>query len=129
ALVEEFVKEHTAAEACDTMFLPALLSAANDQKNGDLSKDDQGSITDAVREIFQDTVASQEAETHAESAADGAGARILVVELPFHDETDELVVDMLRSTSAHGRWSAATAKDIQSAEGEEPTLVLLGTSR
>ena len=53
------------------------------------------------------------------------------MELPSNDENDQLIVEMLQRTSPAGQeqWSAVTAKDIQSVRGDEPSLILLATSR
>jgi predicted PurR-regulated permease PerM len=130
-LVEDFGKDHVAAEVIDAMLLPALRSAAADQRHGELSKDDELGIIDTVRDIFRDSVSPFGTNAEGKSTQETASERILVVDLPINDEIDALIVEMLRSTSAPDNfdWSAVAAKDIQTADEREPTLVLLATSR
>ena len=128
-LVEEFVKENGIAKVYDALILPALLSAQDDQRQGDLSTEDYLVIIDAVREIFLETVAPREIEDRVASESDVAAGRVLAVTLPFQDETDELIAEMLKSASLPMLWSFSPAQDIQAGQGAMPTLVYVATAR
>ncbi len=128
-LAEEFIKENGVATVYDTLILPALLSAENDQRQGDLAREDHLTIIDAVREVFLETIAPREIENRSASASDGAAGRILVVNLPFQDETDEFVAEMMKNTSLSTHWSFSPARDVQAGKGAVPTLVYLATAR
>lgn len=130
-LVEDFIKVQTVPEVYDAVFLPALRSADNDQRHGELSKDDQLAIIESVGEIFQDTVASREAETQTASMEENSATRALALQLPFNDEADELILEMLRSVASPVdiEWSVMNTKDVQSDDAEEPTLIVLATTR
>jgi hypothetical protein len=116
------------------MLLPALISGQSDYKNGELSKDDQVSITETVREIFYDVVAPFEKEQREESApAENRNTHVLVLECPFNDDIDDLIVEMLKNTSDTNQWTTKTLKNshldgIPQPDEGEPSVILLATS-
>src|SRR5439155_4791358 len=62
-LVETHLKENTPMEVVDEIILPALISAHNDQRQGDLSKEDESSIVEGIRDVASDVMEAPHAKT------------------------------------------------------------------
>jgi hypothetical protein len=135
-LAEEFLKDHPVPAIYDELFIPALRSAQSDHKQGELTKEDYLAINDAVEETFLEVAMPVEKEPQVLSAKqDAESPPVLVLKLPFNDDTDTLILEMLRKTTAsgHSRWSHATFKNgsldgLSPAEDDEPGVIVLATS-
>jgi predicted PurR-regulated permease PerM len=135
-LAEEFLKDHPVPAIYDELFIPALRSGQSDYKQGELTKEDYLAINDAVEETFLEVAMPVEKEPQVLSAKqDAESPPVLVLKLPFNDDTDTLILEMLRKTTASGysRWSHATFKNgsldgLSPAEDDEPGVIVLATS-
>jgi predicted PurR-regulated permease PerM len=135
-LAEEFVKTHPVEEIYDELFIPALLSAQSDLNAGELTKEDQLTIIEAIEEIFLDVAAPLE-KHHGPvgDRASGESSLVCVLRLPFNDAVDDVVVAMLKRATAPGQesWSLATFKNGQldgllPSKDTDPGVILLATS-
>ena len=135
-LAEEFLKDHSVTALVDEMLIPALLAVRNDHRNGELSIEDRISITEAVREVYRDVAAPAEKDSEAPQADDEKPrTHVLVVEFPFNDEVDDLVIEMLKSAvpSEKALWSTIAIGDhpleqISQRLDFEPTLIVISTT-
>jgi hypothetical protein len=120
------------------MFVPALLSARYDRRRGELSPEELSTIVDAVRDIYVDLISNTEiptADAAAAPSADEEKVQVLVVEFPFNDAIDELVMTMVKSTAdpARENWSTVTIGDTPLNEAShntdlDPDLVIVSTT-
>jgi hypothetical protein len=117
-VVDEYLKEHTLAEAYDDLLLPALRNADTEREDGTLDEAHREFLIEAVAALVEDAAlraAQLRAEREAEDAAAGAPAgtpatrlvrpaltpiieRIRVLCVPARDEADAvagLMVEML----------------------------------
>jgi hypothetical protein len=131
-LVEEFLQEHSSAEVCDELFMPALLAAQNDEHAGELAREHQLSIAATMREIFEDVVAPAAACEMRQT--DEAQSAILRVEFPFNGDTDRFIAEMLETTSSPAvKWANADAKDVNSkvltlTDDHQASIIFLATA-
>lgn len=135
-LAQGHCNEHSFAELVDDLFIPALLASRSDVASGDLSKEDEISIVEAVREIQAEVAASQAAETAEPGPPEEASRpEILVATFPFNDEIDDLMIEMLKATKAGGKAQWLTESTGEGALQQlarrlesEPRLIVIGTS-
>lgn len=135
-LAEDFLRDNSATALVDGMLIPALLEARNDHRVGDLTKEDRIAITEAVREIFEEVTAATAKEAEAPPAqSESPKTHILIVEFPFNDEIDGLVMDMLKSTVPADKavWSSVAIGDhpleqLAQRHDFEPTLIVISTT-
>lgn len=136
-LAETFLKENSLAALIDEVFVPALLAARYDRRRGELSAEDLTGIVDAVREIYIDLISNTEASVAESPVApvDEEKLQVLVVDFPFNDSIDHLVIAMVKSTAdpAHETWSTVTIGDTSLTEANQdfdlrPDLVVVSTT-
>ncbi|HZZ77916.1 MAG TPA: AI-2E family transporter, partial [Gemmataceae bacterium] len=136
-LAEAYLKENSLLALVDHMLIPALLSAQYDRRRGDLSSDDAATIAENVREIFVDVRSDVEAPP-ADTAApqeDHEKTHVLVVEFPFNDDIDKLVMSMVKSATDPTRvsWSTivigdTTLDEADRTEQMHPALIIISTT-
>ncbi len=138
-LAEEFLKDHlddAATALIDEMLIPALLAVRSDHRHGELSDQDRISITESVREVFQDVLVPPPKEVDTLPQTDEAiKTHVLVVDFPFNDDVDDLIIEMLKNTVSADKaiWSTVAIGDhpveqISQRDDFEPTLVVISTS-
>lgn len=134
-LAEGFLSDKSITAVADEMFVPALLAARSDHRNGELTKEELLSITDGVRDVFLDLVGANEDNQAPLEANRDRMTNILRMEFPFNDEIDDLVMEMLKSgvTSANVAWETEAIGDgildqIPQREDYQPDLIIISTS-
>lgn len=135
-VAESYLKENSIADLVDEVMIPALVAARSDQRNGELTTEDRISITEGVREVFYDVGSVDEnPDESMRNSRSPHQAQVLVMQFPFNDEMDDLVIDMLRVcvASEHLRWSTAAVgngslEEIAQRPEIAPKLIVVSTS-
>ena len=99
AVLEEYVKEHAAADEHEEVLLPVLARARRDATRGALTADEATFIADAVRRIVEDleTEARRAARARDEGARAAATASLHVLACPARDDVDAAALRLLAS--------------------------------
>lgn len=133
-LAEKYIAENSLAALIDDMLIPALLAARVDHRVGELSVEERTSITEGVREVFFEIAATRDKAMAGGHAADpDQQGHVVVLEFPFNDEIDDLVIAMLKNLPflANIHWSAVSVGnniDIAQSNDLTPDMVLISTS-
>jgi predicted PurR-regulated permease PerM len=139
-VVEELLQTQTLADVYDTVLLPALYYAGQDQRRGNLTAEEARFIYQATRELVDNLGASQAVTSIAEvpvvSAEDAAAAlppQVRILACPAHDEADEVALQMLQHMLDPRRFAIdftkttlLTAELISLVEQASPALVCIG---
>jgi hypothetical protein len=139
-VVEELLPTQTLTDVYDTVLLPALYYAGQDQRRGNLTAEEARFIYQATRELVDNLGASQAVTAAAEvpivSAEDAAAAlppQVRMLACPAHDEADEVALQMLQHVLDPRRFAVdftkttlLTAELISLVEQASPELVCIG---
>lgn len=100
AVVEAYTRGQAPEQVYDTVLIPALLLAWQDRKQGMLSREEEVFVLQATEDIIADleplTDAPSTDKTASPPAAATAAKPVLVVGCPAHNDTEKMVVHMLR---------------------------------
>jgi len=138
-VAQEYRNEHSLAETCDRLLLPALVSAGVALRDDALSEQEHGQLLRDCRQIAEE-IARGTADG-GEEAADGRSAETAassredaacVMAFAARDEADELATDMLRAILRPSRHCLRTfgpevlaAEALASIGEEKPALVFI----
>jgi predicted PurR-regulated permease PerM len=139
-VVEELLQTQTLADVYDTVLLPALYYAGQDQRRGNLRAEEARFIYQATRELVDNLGASPAVTSIAEvpvvSEEDAAAAlppQVRMLACPAHDEADEVALQMLQHVLDPRRFAVdftkttlLTAELISLVEQASPELVCIG---
>jgi predicted PurR-regulated permease PerM len=139
-VVEELLQTQTLADVYDTVLLPALYYAGQDQRRGNLRAEEARFIYQATRELVDNLGASPAVTSIAEvpvvSEEDAAAAlppQVRMLACPAHDEADEVALQMLQHVLDPRRFAVdftkttlLTAELISLVEQASPALVCIG---
>ena len=138
-IVEELLQTQTLTDVYDTVLLPALYYAGQDQRRGNLTAEETRFIYQATRELVDNLGASQAvtaAKVPIVSAEDTAAPlppKVRILACPAHDEADEVALQMLQHVLDPRRFAVdftkttlLTAELISLVEQASPELVCIG---
>jgi predicted PurR-regulated permease PerM len=139
-IVEDLLQTQTLADVYDTVLLPALYYAEQDQRRGNLTVDEARCIYQATSELVDNLGASQAVISAAEvpivSAEDAAAAlppQVRILACPAHDEADAVALQMVQHVLDPRRYAVdftkttlLTAELISLVEQASPALVCIG---
>ena len=98
-LAEAHAREQALDTVYDEVFVPALLLARRDRKDGILEAEDDSFILQATREILDVLLTEREAPAknrESRTRGEAGKAQVLVFGCPAHHEAEELIVQMLQ---------------------------------
>ena len=87
-VLEEFASEHTLAQTCEELLLPALAQLKRDVASGRITAADSGSVADSLLEIIDELPREEDGTPPSE-------AHVLFVGLPTQDRLDEIALKLL----------------------------------
>jgi predicted PurR-regulated permease PerM len=87
-VLEEFASEHTLAQTCEELLLPALAQLKRDVASGRITAADSGFVADSLLEIIDELPRD-------EDGAPPSEAHVLFVGLPTQDRLDEIALRLL----------------------------------
>jgi predicted PurR-regulated permease PerM len=132
-LAEQYIKETSLTQLIDDMLMPALLSARVDYRSEELSEEERATITEGVRDVFFDLIASHDKHP-APPRDDIRPGHVMVIEFPFNDEMDDLAISMLKNLPflSNIHWSSASLVngnlDQSQSHDSVPDLIVISTS-
>jgi hypothetical protein len=138
--VEDLLQTQTLTDVYDTVLLPALHYAGQDQRRGNLTAEEARCIYQATRELVDNLGTSQAVISATEvpivSAKDAAAAlppKVRILACPAHDEADEVALQMVQHVLDPRRFAVdftkttlLTAELISLVEQASPALVCIG---
>ncbi len=139
-IVEELLKTQALIDVYDTVLVPALYYAKQDQQRDNLTAEETHSICQATRELVDNLGASQ-AGTSAtevlvapeEDTAAPLAPKVRILACPAHDEADEVALQMFQHVLDSRRFEVdltrttlLTAEVLALVEQTAPTLVCIG---
>lgn len=127
-ILETYLKEHSHAELCDHLLIPALVRAKEDYNLGHLSEDDIAYITSATTELLDDLGLQA---TQEPTGATGVPA-LLVIGCPAKDQIDELALHLFEQLMTQtGQTMTVSTKTVASEliemiQKEKPAAAIIG---
>lgn len=139
-IVEELLQAQTLAEVYDTVLVPALYYAKQDQQRNTLTPEEAHFIYQATDDLVEDlgathaaTSASATPVAHAEDVAVVLPPKVRILACPAHDEVDEVALRMLQHTLDPLRFEVEithtallTTEVLSLVEQTSPALICIG---
>jgi predicted PurR-regulated permease PerM len=140
-LIEDYLKDHSVADVCEQVFLPALLLAKDNRERGNFTSEDEQFVLQATREILDEVVIPNQEVSRLASARElptdpdkRDRQKVLVLGCPGHDDFDELALSIFQVLfdPAKTRFEVDSAEMLSSEvihqiEHEHPVLVCIAT--
>lgn len=139
-IVEDLLETQTLLEVYEDVLIPALYYTKQDQRRGNLTDEEAGTIYQAMHELIDDLSASQDtssavviASPTEEDTVTVLSPKVHILGCPAHDEADELALQMLQHVLDPGRFEIEVtragllaAEVLSLVEQSTPNIVCIG---